>query len=217
MSNTTTLTITRALTLIKSLDNEIKTYFDQERILISALIGTKEKTVLRMIQNKEELTAKIQSDYDGLNALVNKRRAIKNAVVLSNATCLINIDNKVITVAEAIELKNQLPIKESILKAYRNQYSQVQKFLDKNANELETRILELVKYQTNEDTTAEDKLKMLTIVRENEEKNSLAKLYDPINLVEKITQLENEIRTIKNELDYVLSEHNATTTISVNY
>lgn len=211
------ITLTRALSLIKSIDQEIKTYFDQERILISALIGNKERIATKMIKDKEELTSRIQSDYDTLNNLMNKRRAIKNAIVLSNATSTVNINDQEITVAEAIELKNHLPVREHVLKAYRNQYSATQKFLDKNASEVENRINELIKIQVNEDTKPEDKLKIMDIIRENENNTSLATLFDPINLIDKIKKTETEINNIKSELDYVLSEHNAVTTITVSY
>lgn len=211
------LSITRALTMIKTIGKQIDDYFNQERILISALVGNKEKTAVVSIKTKSDLDKRIQSDHDTLEELVRKRQALKNAVVLSNASESIEICGKTITVVEAIEMKALVPTKERILKSYRNQITSVNKFIDSQKTDIETRIAKLIEVQTTENSTPEDKDQMMKMVRANEEGDKLPVMHDPLNLIDKAEKLEKEIHDIKEELDYVLSEHNAVTIITATY
>ena len=215
MTTKTSYTLTRALSTLKTLDTQIASYFaSNNRVLVSVLQGDIERTSFPGL-TKEELKTRIQADTDAIENLLERRRLLKSAIVTKNATTKLTIGGKEYTIAEAIELKKLVPMKEAVLKQYRLQYASASKTVADSEVKLEARKTELIKAQTIENATPEDLEKTRKFVSDQVERDYRVKLYDPLNLADRIVKLEEEIQTIRSELDFKLSELNASTTLEV--
>ena len=164
-------------------------------------------------RTREEYQTKARSALQRVDALINRRRVIKRAIVLSNATTMVSVANEEMTVAEAIEMKNFIAYYEEVLNtmhsAYRmtlNKYEQAQAKVKERLDKL---ALEVLGRNAN---TASDRYQSLAdsfLAREGIE------LLDPVNLSEENERRQNFIEEFKSTVDRVLSISNARTTIEV--
>ena len=156
--------------------------------------------------------------YDKATDLINRREAIKRAVTLSNASTQVKIGEAEYTVAEAIEMKNHgIKLKQLMLSEMRDQYKDAQaKILANNGKELEERAEKYVVglYGSGERKTAMEEIEKTK--KAFIEANQYV-LIDPINILDKINALENEISEFTAEVDAALSVSNATTLIEFSY
>jgi len=146
-------------------------------------------------------------------ALSENQRRVKAAVVLSNANTKVKVDGIEYTVAEAIERKAKLHHDESFLQRLKMQFiTHNTKVEDENAalpEKLEKYLQSILgdkDKRTVEDITAHTKL--------FEDRNKY-ELIDPCDITKQIEKLEESVLGFKTEVDYVLSESNATTFIEV--
>lgn len=216
---TITISVSRALSRIKHLDEKIKTYFtDATRMFVSATIGEQKKPATPTFATAKDLQARIQSDWDGLDEMIRERTAIKRALVLNNAACTIEVFGLGrITIAEAIELKSMMNAKTELLKSIRTQISHVNKFLETTDERVNKMIAETQRVQISEQESAEDRARIQEEIAKNIRRVSEAHLFDPISLIEKEKALETMIDDIRHELDFKLTETNSTTMLTVTF
>lgn len=208
------MTIHKALAELKLLDN---------RIFASIVNGTfcvanKHSNDKIKGVSVEEYKDVMKGCYDKASDLINRRNAIKRAVVLSNATTKVTINGVEYTVAEAIEMKNHgVEFDEHMLKELQTQYNRAQaEILRQNGKELEERAEKYVigAFGTKEgkvNTDEYEKARMQFI------KANTYELVDPIGILDKINALEESINAFKAEVDAVLSVSNAITEIEISY
>ena len=166
----------------------------------------------------DEFKKQIQASYDKANDLIRRRNAIKRAVVLSNATTRIKVENDEYTVAEAIEMKNSgIEYKRSLMNTLNKQYIEAIRITDKENGETlhqkaENYVIGL--YGSKEGKTSVDEI-------ENTKKqfvlNNTFELVDPIKVKDKIDTLEKEISEFESEIDAALSVSNAVTELTIEY
>ena len=215
MTTATVITVTRALTELKRFDSRI------EREIVNGVFsgvskgtGANETVQGSTLKTVKEVEAKIEASFQSVQKLIANREAIKSAIVKSNAETFITFRGAQITVADAIELKGNVSSREKLLTYARHGLTQ-----SKNT------------VQTGNVRVDEDADKIVTAAAGGD-KNKLdtatqKSLYDSqyaikrLNVVgaeiteRKIAELEKEVEDIKTELDFLLSESNATTTVSV--
>lgn len=208
------MTIHKALAELKLLDN---------RIFASIMNGT--FCVANKYSNDkikgvsvEEYKDVMKGCYDKASDLINRRNAIKKAVVLSNATTKVTINGVEYTVAEAIEMKNHgVEFDEHMLKELQTQYNRAQaEILRQNGKELEERAEKYVigafgNKEGKVNTEEYEKARMQFI------KANTYELVDPIGILDKINALEEKINAFKAEVDSTLSVSNAITEIEISY
>lgn len=165
----------------------------------------------------ESYKAIIQGNYDKATDLIKRYNAIKRAVTLSNAVTKVKINDAEYTVAEAIYMNNRgVEFDEMLLEELRNQYRKAQTKITKNNEGLQEKAESYVIgiYGSKEGKVNTDDF-------EKAQKDFMAaheyELVDPINILEKIENLEEKISAFKAEVDAVLSESNAITTIEIEY
>ena len=159
----------------------------------------------------------MQGNYDKATDLIKRYNAIKRAVTLSNAVTKVKINDTEYTVAEAIYMNNRgVEFDEMLLEELRNQYRKAQTKIAKNNEGLQEKAEQYVIgiYGSKEGKVNTDDF-------EKAQKDFMTaheyELVDPINILEKIEKLEEKITAFKAEVDAVLSESNATTTIEIEY
>ena len=144
--------------------------------------------------------------------------AIKAAISKSNASTVINVGGKEMTVAEAIyQMKYGLKAKKSLLNTLQTQLNFVQMKLEdamkKSEKTLENTINTLYgnkeKTNVNTDAIMDFRKKYMT---ENQ-----PVLIDPINISKEINKLSLEIDAFELNVDSALQVSNATTTIEIEY
>lgn len=200
------MSVTQALPELKLLDRRI------EKILDSVETWCKVSTNGAPVdkeKQKKETEAALQSFTD----LVKRRDAIKRAIILSNAQTKVKIGSFEGTVAEAIEYKISSRMKRILLsnmkdclQAKRTEYEQ------QKAN-VDARLERLLQSELGKDVKTNPET--ITALTNSFRENNKVELVDPLDLAAKITTLEEELDSFETNVDWVLSEANATTFLEV--
>lgn len=207
------MNVHQALCEIKMLDKRINSETTNLRPVditktVAQMVGS--QTVAKF---KEEASAQYQKIVD----LIKRRAAIKSAVVLSNATKKVTINDKEYTIAEAIELKNHgLDGKRELRNrlAYLLQVAETNIIRITETNEMkgDNYIREVFGNKENKAGAAE-----IQAARENYMAGLAVELVDPIGIHDVIKELDDEIHKFEAEVDSALSTSNATTELIIEY
>ena len=210
----TTYTITRALSRINALQDKLQKAADLTYVTTVNTIKLNSEDTLKTLT---DLKANIQS----VEAIKLEILKLKLKIQESNLSTIVTINNKEMTVREAIELKY----------LYENYFSRISNVM---TDQLRRSKLKQSAAQTEIENSQQEAIKQLTAMDSSisaEEVESRSKV--SIELVRQTKELsvisfngtedaENsvknyieEISTYLEEVDYVLSESNATTTIEV--
>ena len=196
--------------------SELKVYDDRIQKAINKTFVVANKRSNDKIQGKtiEETKALIKGNFDSYYALTENQRRIKSAVVLSNASTKVKIGGVEYTVAEAIERKAKIYHDESFIRTLKNRFFAENDRVN-NENEMLPQktesYLESVLGGKDKRTVDEVEAHTKLFVDKNR-----FELIDPCDIVKQIDELETRVEDFKSEVDYVLSESNATTFIEVN-
>lgn len=208
------ISITRALVELKTLQDRINraTY---EGIFVSRVQGSGNyRKVVGSANTPEQAEALIKASFESVESLIARRQVIKSAIVLSNASANVEIMGKTMKVAEAIELKSTLGFRQSYLATLRTQFTQATQLADKANSDLDKVIETLLTTSYGNDKTKidSDTVKAIT---DPQKLQKAVTLLDPCNIQEKIKAAQAEVEVLTSEIDFVLSESNAKTTIEV--
>ena len=199
-----TMNLHKALSELKILNDRIS-----DKISNCTFCGTMKsgsKTILG--KAVDEFKTNVQSDYDSVNTLINRRNAIKRAVSKSNSSTSVTINGKDYVVAEAIEMKN-----------WGMDYaSAVNKMETENAK-ADMAATDYAKNGTNSDKTTltAEALKEMENLRKSYYDSHKTEIVDPLKLSDKIKELEEMISAFTSEVDSVLAVSNANTLIEIEY
>ena len=202
-----TQSITRSLVELKTIDKRINKMVENT-VFILCKTKTKNTGVL-----EEEYNKNTKSDYQSINDLISLRDRLKNAIVLSNAKTEVQIGNKKMTVAEAIEFKNTINYKQSLLERLKYQKQLVVIDNENHKQKLQTKIDDNVRIICGKDGKPD--ATMITSISEGIAKGDPINIYDPLNVDQVIKNLEREIEDFRDNVDFALSESNAVTQITV--
>lgn len=211
---TETMTIHKALAELKIMDGRIKKEI-QNGTYCAANKHSNEKISGIPI---EDFKKAVQGTYDKVTDLINRRKAIKKAVVLSNAKTTVKIADVEYTVAEAIEMKNHgIEFEAMLINAMNNQYEMAQAEVKRqNENNLEQRADQYVTAIYGQKEGKTNSADIDKVRKDFLEANSY-EIIDPINVPEKIEKLKNKIDNFMAEVDSALSVSNALTEITIEY
>lgn len=200
-----TMSITQGLAELKLLDKRLKTHLHNMRWVD---VSTETNRV-----DKDKIKAVASAEYQSYMDLVKRRDAIKRAVVLSNANTRVKIGSWESTVAEAIEHKSSLSHKKSLLDMMVTHLQQKKTQFEEAQNQLNNRLERLLQSELGKDVkTNPDTLTALTNTFRGSNK---VELVDPLDLAVKIGDLGEEISSFETNVDWVLSESNGKTLITL--
>lgn len=205
------MTIQRGLSKLKLVEKRIKQL--TQRLEIASIEKNGEIHGFTSGEASQESFNKTAiSGYDTLISLLTERDTIKNAIIQANANTLIKIGEESMTIAQAIEKKNSIALKEELLERLRKNYHSVTSYVTKENERIEEQLSNLLnsKFSGSSKTTESD----MKLIQEAYRKTNAISVYDPIDIVSKIKALEEEIDTFKSEVDLALSEANNTNYIS---
>ena len=211
---TETMTIHKGLAELKILDGRIKKEI-QNGSYCAANKHSNEKINGITI---EDFRKTVQGTYDKVTDLINRRKAIKKAIVLSNAKTTVKIADTEYTVAEAIEMKNHgIEFETMLINVMDMQYKQAQAEVNRqNGNNLEERADQYVTaiYGQKEGKTATADIEK---VRKDFLEANSYEIVDPINVQDKVEALRQKIDAFMADVDSALSVSNALTEITIEY
>lgn len=209
------MSITRALAEIKRLDDRIN-----REIMNGTFVGvTVGKNQLRKMhqgnQTISDAEAAIKGSFQRVDALMRNRERIKAAVVKSNATVEVTIGDRTLTVAEAIELKKSVSLKETYLVQLRRHLQAATINIEAIREKMQQSIDRSIDAVYSSGSTQKVTSEQYDAVAKPQEERSTPALLDPADIASRITALEADVSLVKTELDFVLSESNARTDIDV--
>jgi hypothetical protein len=182
------ISVTQGLAELKLLDKRIN---KELSYVFWAKVSTKNSRV-----DEVSLKKTAQAEYQSYMDLVKRRDTIKRAIVISNATTPVSIGTKWSgTVAEAIEHKASLTYKKSLLDKIKRCMSTVDSEYASATEALERRLDGLLSSELGKDVKVE--------------------IVDPLDLVKMAKELGDEIDSFETNVDWVLSEANGKTLITV--
>lgn len=204
------ISITRALKELTLLDKRIEDAIDD-----SIFVGyaKKSSTKIKNIYTREEFDKLVTSNFDSVQALMNRRLEIKAKIVDSNAKTMVTIGGKEYTVAAAIEAKSLIFHKKNLLETLESQLKNATAIVSRENEKVDEKVYQLIKEAKNEDNTSVDLGEDSYIIKYRNKHEF--DLVNPIKIHEKIVKLKEEIENFENEVDFVLSESNAITKITI--
>lgn len=212
------MTIHKALAELKVIDDRINKAISEGVYVIANKHSNEKIQGMTIEQFKEKMKASHQKVTD----LINRRNALKRAVVLSNATTKIKVGNDEYTVAEAIEMKNHgIEFKTNYMRMIASQNLSAQADINRNSGEAiekraEQYVLSVIQAQPKDAKMAIDSDAMQAF-RKDYIKNNTYDLIDPLKVNDIIEKMADEINEFNTEVDAALSVSNALTVIEFEY
>lgn len=210
------MSVTRGLRELKLLDARIGTAIKGLNSLDVSQNKYKGKA-LRSNMTIKDFESSANSRYDAVIGLQRRRASIKTAMMISNLKTKVKIGTKPktpkITVAEAIEYKNQINYEKELLQTLKKQKMQNDQCVEEARVELDEKLDAMVAANLGSDTKNKSK-EVEEVTKVFLEANQL-NVVDPLKVDKKIEALETKIETFESEVDIVLSESNSSTIIEV--
>jgi hypothetical protein len=198
--------ITRALSELKVLEKRFYSGIDDLH-----LVAVKHGLILRRPYSSiksDDFKKKAEAGDQSVRAIEERIALIKKKIAEVNSKTIVTIGSREMTIQEAlIEKSTIIPLKEARLAKYKKLLTDARNQFDAAGMENEEKI------QRN----IQDRKDVITEMQAREEIESTRKveMVDPLNLADKIKELEDEITDFKGNVDFALSEKNSTTYIQI--
>ena len=207
------MTVHKALAELKTLDDRINTAIG-ESVFVRANRHNNTKIFGKTI---EEFKADSAASLMSATALINRRNAMKRAVVLSNAVTKVEIGGVEYTVAEAIEMNNHgMENLVDLRDCLREQYSSVKRMVEsENGDKLVKACENYIQatFGTKEKVNNPD----IEMAQKVYMANNTYDIVTGFDIEKVIKDLTDRIDAFKAEVDSALSVSNALTVIEFDY
>lgn len=209
-----TMTVHKALCELKILDARINKEIDTAKFVVA------NKHNNQKIGGKAiaDFCASVKEKYQSIRTLINRRNAIKRAVIMSNALTKVVIAGKEYTVAQAIDMKTsgnnylnslRMTIEDQLAGAVKLAERENGSRLEESANNYMTSM-----YSGSDLKNMSDEIKK---VRDAFVASQTIDIVDPVDASREIEGLKNQTDAFMADVDSALSVSNALTTIEVEY
>jgi molybdenum cofactor biosynthesis enzyme len=200
------MSVHRALSELKLYANKIETTSRNAFVLANKKSN---KTIGG--RNVEEVSSTIKSQFDSIVALIENRKRVKDAIVNSNAVTIVTVGGKKMTVAEAIERKTAIALDRQFLAVLQNQFATQNNVVEQQNAQLPPKLESFLQATLGEKRDIEQVKQWSDTFNAN----NTWELIDPCHIQNYIAKLSTEIEEFASQVDYVLSESNATTLLDV--
>lgn len=205
MASAVSMSVTQALAEIKLLRKRIESCLGDASF---TTVKTK-----KSLLDADRFAAQARASYQSYTDLLARYNKLKSAITISNATTRVTIAGTEYTVAEAVERKRSIEFDRRLLEVLREQHlAAKQEYEVHTANE-QMRVERLISSELGKDSkTSVDTVKALsdTFLAENK-----AEILDPLRIADRISSLNKEIEDFETNADWILSEANGRTTITI--
>jgi len=201
----TSISIHRALNLIKTSTEDLETKVTRNGIFVSSISGDAKVPTDKTFRVFSDLERRIQADTDFVESKLNLIVNLKTAIQKKNLETFVSFNGKQVSITELLAIKTTLDIRMSYLSALVSQSTRAQAVAD-TAQTTIMQQLEKVEFH-NRDAV----LKNLNSLQ----KVSVISAASNKSVAERIEDLRNEVNFLRNEIDIILSETNISTLIDV--
>ena len=207
------MTVHKALAELKTLDDRINS-----EITGSVFVRANRHNNMKIFgKTIPDFAADTESSYQSVKALINRRNAMKRAVVLSNAITKVEIGGVEYTVAEAIEMNNHgMENLVELRNCLREQYSSVKRMVEsENGDKLVKACENYIQatFGTKEKINNPD----IEMAQKAYMANNTYDIVTGFDIEKVIKELTDRIDAFKAEVDSALSVSNALTVIEFDY
>lgn len=207
------MTVHKALAELKTLDDRINTAIG-ESVFVR---GNRHNNTKIFGKTIEEFKADSAASLMSVTALIDRRNAMKRAVVLSNAVTKVEIGGVEYTVAEAIEMNNHgMENLVDLRNCLREQYSSVKRMVEsENGDKLVKACENYIQatFGTKEKVNNPD----IEMAQKVYMTNNTYDIVTGLDIEKVIKELTDRIDAFKAEVDSALSVSNALTVIEFDY
>lgn len=207
------MTVHKALAELKTLDDRIETEITGS-VFVKANVRSNTKIFGKSL---DEFKSDTKASCQSVMALINRRNALKRAIVLSNAVTKVEIGGVEYTVAEAIEMNNHgMENLVGFRDFLKDQYATVRRFIDsENGDKLNKNCESYLQamFGNKEKANGAD-------VEAVQNAYIASHSYDIVtgfDIDKVIKELTDKIDTFKSEVDSALSVSNALTVVEFEY
>lgn len=205
-----TMTIHRALAELKLIDSRI-----ESSITSIEPTGARQKDKpVNLYHTPEEFEKNAKAKFQSVNDLIERKTKIKSAIVKANGITEVEIAGVKMTIADAINYKGTVLFKTRLIKELSNKHAAAKAWTEKNNAQVEANALRLAEAALQKDNVKINDSDALAITEPFLEKNRFT-LVDPLKVDELVEKLTSEVNAFQTEVDAVLSEINAITTIEI--
>lgn len=209
----TTMSITRALTRAKTIEKQLARLVESQYVV--TLMKREVDDVSDVFKDNLKMT---KSNFDQFNDLFAELNNIKAAVRKSNEVTKVVIGGEELSVADALVYKNTIVYRNNFLDRITRENRNAESRVEQSKISADTKFASvrenLIKNTQGQDVS-EDYLKTILTEEERRLKKAIVEVkVSGINNVNEYIEAERKrIDTFLEEVDYVLSESNATTII----
>lgn len=209
----TTMSITRALTRAKTIEKQLARLVESQYVV--TLMKREVDDVSDVFKDNLKMT---KSNFDQFNDLFAELNNIKAAVRKSNEVTKVVIGGEELSVADALVYKNTIVYRNNFLDRITRENRNAESRVEQSKISADTKFASvrenLIKNSQGQDVS-EDYLKTVLTEEERRLKKAIVEVkVSGINNVNEYIEAERKrIDTFIEEVDYVLSESNATTII----
>jgi hypothetical protein len=201
------ISIARALVELKTLDSRINKITDNTQWIV---YKTKNKN---HNLSEDEYKKNTFSEYQSLTDLITRRDKLKNSIMKSNSVTEVEVGGNKMVVSQAIEYKKTIKYKQTLLQKFKYQRQQVTIDVEMYKQKVQSKIDENIKVICGKDSKPDENI--IKSVSDGISKGDPIEVFDPLGLDKVIKELEIEIEDFTANVDYVLSESNALTLITL--
>jgi len=163
--------------------------------------------------SEDEYKKNTSAEHQSLTDLISRRDRLKNAIMKSNSVTEVEVGGNKMTVSQVIEYKKIIEYKQKLLQRLKYQRQQVVIDVELHKQKVQSKIDDNIKVICGKDTKPDENV--IKSVSDGITKGDPIEVFDPLGLDKIIKELETEIEDFKANVDYVLSESNALTVITV--
>lgn len=202
------ITLTRVLSEIKDLETKLN-----EVPQIAGLSTDKTGRVESENCDIDEFKRISQSRFDKWISMADRLTKLRTARNKANATVTVTVAGKSITMDEVISMKSLLKVQKVALETFKRQISSAENQVQKINNEIKAAIDNNVKVaiQASSPLSEEQIAVLENMYRGSNGKTTIL----GVSVKQGIANLEKHIESFTSEIDYVLSEANASTKVNV--
>lgn len=204
------ISITRALTELKTILKRI-----ESKVGNTAFVGLfrGEESKLANGAEKTQFSVQVLAEYKSIEDLSNRWLKLKTAIAASNVETKVTLCGEEMTVEKCIAYKKLIDINSQLLASLRSQLLQAERSTESINKKVEEQIENILRSNTtlagNKNNTEVD-----AFIKSYRKVNDVS-IFDPINVRKEIAVISEKMDKITSEIDFVLSESNARTTIEI--
>lgn len=202
--------VTQALNEIKLLDGRISRAINTGNFVAAAKLSESKVT---STVTKDDFTKNAKASKQSVTDLIERRKKIKAAVVVSNANTYVDVNGEQMTRADAIERKESIEYEEAFLNTLKAQRQNAQVTVNQKNMAMETQIDKIVESSFGKDSKQKINSDEYEAIAKPYRLNNEYGLVDPLGIDDLIREMEEEIAGFKANVDSALQISNCTTYI----